>query len=282
MVLVHVKRGDKNEFLYETTVRTLNDTLIRELCYVNNMRLRLAVLADALPALGRHGVAKSPNEQGIDKYQEGNDTKQRGEFYEEDSLGLRTGEGVSPQLMETLVKVAEDAKQYIASKHQIERKVCMNKATLEEKLMNIRGAVMMAFPMGLPPYDPVKQLLDSADVEDALAENSAVLEVMPEDTSELWWAGKQFFRDQCVGDLVGKNEKTKVIVKLQKKGGGMPGREPAVSEDERKAMMAYYFKKQEELKALAEDDAEEYMTSSWADPGALKNALRGTKTIRPF
>lgn len=30
------------------------------------------------------------------------------------------------------------------------------------------------------------------------------------------------------------------------------GREPGVSEDEKKAMMAYYFKKQEELKALAE------------------------------
>ena len=35
-------------------------------------------------------------------------------------------------------------------------------------------------------------------------------------------------------------------------GDSTTGREPGVSEDEKKAMMAYYFKKQEELKTLAE------------------------------
>ncbi|KAJ0395535.1 hypothetical protein ATCC90586_006761 [Pythium insidiosum] len=282
MVLVHVKRGDKNEFLYETTGAASNDALIRELCAVNNARLRLQALADALPSLAKFGVAKSPNEQGLDQYQEGNESKPRGEFYEPDPLGLRTGEGVGPQLTEVLTAVAEDAKQYLNSKLQIDLKVCMKQDVLNEKLMNIRGAVMMAFPMGLPPHDPIKLLLDSPSVEDALAESSSVLEVTPEDTTELWWAGKQFFRDQRVRDLVGKNEKTKIIVKLQKKGAGMPCREPAVSEDERKAMMAFYFKKQEELKKLADDDAEDYMASSWADPKALKNSLRGTNNIRPF
>ena len=65
-------------------------------------------------------------------------------------------------------------------------------------------------------------------------------------------SGKEFRRDQSVGDRVGHNEKTRVTCKLQKPGSGPPGREPAVSEDERKAMMAYYFKRQEELKRLAE------------------------------
>ncbi|TMW58017.1 hypothetical protein Poli38472_013491 [Pythium oligandrum] len=282
MVVVHVKRGDKNEFLYETKVLTSNDALIRELCAVNNTRLRLQALTDAVPLLAKHGVAKAPTEQGLDQYQEGHESNQRGEFYEADPLGLRTGEGVGPQLTQVLTQVAEDAKQYLNSKLQVDLKVAMSQQVLQEKLMNIRGAVMMAFPMGLPAYDPIKLLLDTDNVEEALAESSAVLEVTPEDTTELWWAGKQFFRDQNVCDLVGKNEKTKIVVKLQKKGGGMPAREPAVSEDERKAMMAFYFKKQEELKQLAEDDAEDYMTSSWANPKALKNSLRGTNNIRPF
>lgn len=282
MVLVHVKRGDKNEFLFETTCDTSNDSLIRELCWINNTRLRLAALADALPGLAKHGVAKSPNEQGLDQYQEGYESKQRGEFYEPDPLGLRTGEGVGQHLTETLTQVAEDARQYLNSQRQIDLKVCMNRDKINEKLMNIRGATMMAFPMGLPNYDPVKSLLDIEEVEDALAESSSALEIMSEETAELWWAGKQFFRDQFVRDLIGKNEKTKIIVKLQKRGGGMPSREPAVSEDERKAMMAFYFKKQEELKKVAEDDDDDYMTSSWADPKALKNSLRGTHAIRPF
>lgn len=285
MVVVHVKRGDKNEFLYETSTTMANDVLIRELCRINNLRLQLGALADALPALGTHGVAKHPQAQGLDQYEEDADRKQRGEFYEADPLGLRTGEGVSAQLKDVMARVAEDAKQYLNSQTQIARKVAMDAAVLCDKIANIRGAVMMAFPMGLPPHDPIKLLLDATvapDIEAALSETSSAQEVTAEDTAELWWAGKQFFRDQLVRDIVGKNEKTKVIAKLQRKGGGMPCREPGVSEDERKAMMAFYFKKQEELKKAADDDAEDYMTSSWADPKALKNSLRGTNHIRPF
>lgn len=80
------------------------------------------------------------------------------------------------------------------------------------------------------------------------------MEVLDEDTAGLWMAGKEFRRDQgqTVGDRVGKNEKTRIMCKLQKPGAGPPGREPGVSEEERKAMMAFYFKRQEELKRLAE------------------------------
>nr|CCA22494.1 conserved hypothetical protein [Albugo laibachii Nc14] len=282
MVLFHVKRGDKNEFLHEATVDTRNEDLICELCYLNNTRIRLSALADALPDLGRFGMALKPNEQGLDTFQEVNETKERGQFYEDDPLGLRTGEGVSPQLRETMAKVSEDAKQFLNSKQQIQMKKCTTRHELEEKLMNIRGAVMMAFPMGLPAHDPIKNLLDRENVEEALADRAASLDVTNIENTELWWAGKQFYRDQTVRDMVGSNEKTKIIVKLQKKGGGMPSREPGVTEEEQKAMMAFYFKKQEEMKKLAEDDAEDYMASSWADPKALKNSLRGTATIRPF
>jgi hypothetical protein len=283
MVFIHVKRGENNEFLYETTVNQSNDELIRDLCYISNMRLRLSSLADALPSLAKFGVAKAPDNQGIDRYQENFSKQEKSEYYEEDPLGLRTGEGVCEQLKETIEKVAQDAKLYVTnSKTQMELKIPIKKEILEEKLQNMKGAVMMAFPMGLPSYDPIKILLETKNLEEALAESSSVLEVLPEETSELWWAGKQFYRDQQVKELVGTNEKTKIIVKLQKKGNGAPSREPGVSENERKAMMAYYFKKQEELKKITEDDTEEYMNSSWADPRALKNSLRGTNTIRPF
>ena len=40
----------------------------------------------------------------------------------------------------------------------------------------------------------------------------------------------------------GKNEKTKVVIKLQNKGSGAPVREPRVDEDTHKAMLAYYYK----------------------------------------
>ncbi len=47
-------------------------------------------------------------------------------------------------------------------------------------------------------------------------------------------------------------------------------------------MMAHYFKKQEEMKKLADEDEDDYLHSSWANPSQLKNQLRGTNHIRPF
>ena len=99
-------------------------------------------------------------------------------------------------------------------------------------------------------------------------------------TSCLWVAGKEFQRDKLVSDRLGKNEKTKVIAKLQKKGSGPPGREPVVNEEERKAMMAHYFKRQEELKRLGEADEDDYLNSEWSDTKQMKKSLQGLGNIK--
>ncbi|KAL6980450.1 hypothetical protein U1Q18_022088 [Sarracenia purpurea var. burkii] len=41
------------------------------------------------------------------------------------------------------------------------------------------------------------------------------LEVLQEDTVELLWSGKKLARDKLLCDYIGKNEKTKIILKLQ-------------------------------------------------------------------
>ena len=76
----------------------------------------------------------------------------------------------------------------------------------------------------------------------------ASLHVLDEDTAQLWWAGKELQRTKKLSEYVGRNEKTKIIAKLQKKGKGAPAREPIVSEEEQKRMMAYAYRKQEEFK----------------------------------
>ena len=68
------------------------------------------------------------------------------------------------------------------------------------------------------------------------------------DTAQLWWAGKQLDRSKLLRDYVGRNEKTKIVTKLQKKGQGAPGREPVFSAEEQRTMMALAHKKQEEMK----------------------------------
>lgn len=124
--------------------------------------------------------------------------------------------------------------------------------------------------MGLPDYDPIKLSLEG---KEEIEGTSASLTYLDPETCTLWWAGKEFPRNKTLGDRVGKNEKTMIVAKLQKKGQGPPQRQPAISEDERKQMMAMYYKKKEELKELAEDDNDDYLQSQWADPKALKSAL---------
>ena len=133
---------------------------------------------------------------------------------------------------------------------------------------------MMCYPMGLPEWDTVRLTIEGID---GLEGSAAGQELLHSDTAELWISSRCLDRSpgQTIADRLGRNEKTKVIAKLQKPGAGAPGREAGVSEEEKKAMMAYYFKKQEELKKLSENDEDDYLHSSWADPKQLQRSLRG-------
>jgi hypothetical protein len=126
--------------------------------------------------------------------------------------------------------------------------------------------------MGLPEWDTVRLTIEGLQGLDGTAAGN---ECLDPDTAELWIASRNLERNQVLSDRLGRNEKTKVIAKLQRPGAGAPGREPGVSEEERKAMMAFYFKKQEEMKKLADNEEDAYLNSSWADPKALQRSLRG-------
>ena len=58
--------------------------------------------------------------------------------------------------------------------------------------------------------------------------------------------------EKTLEDYVGKNEKTKIVIKLTKKGGQAPGREQQMSEEQKKQMMAWQYRKQEEMKVFME------------------------------
>ena len=131
--------------------------------------------------------------------------------------------------------------------------------------------------MGLPEFDTVRLTIEG---EGGLDGTAAGQQLLDEDSCELWISSRNLERSQSVADRLGRNEKTKVIAKMQKAGGGAPGREPGVSEEERKAMMAFYFKKQEEAKKMAENSEDDYLHSAWADPKQLQRSLRGHSAVK--
>jgi hypothetical protein len=277
MVKVHVKLTDADQFLFETTCAETNAGLITKLVEIWNLRHALSMLADAVDGLSKWGPSKPPDARGLDDIEEqAGKVVEKGAHYTADPQGNRTGNPPGPELAETLQRCAADCRA-VVGKQQVARKVNLTRDLLDEKVDNVRGAVMMAYPMGLPVYDLVRSMLEGGD----LAAPGMTQQAFDPATATLWWAGKEFPRGKCVGDRLGRNEKTKIVVKIQTTDArGAPAREPAVSEAERKAMMAHYFKKQEEQKRMAEDDDNNYLASTWADSKALKSSLLGTKNIK--
>ncbi|CAF1069291.1 unnamed protein product [Adineta steineri] len=280
MVKLHIKHGDESQFLYETTTNTPIDNLTNQIALIYNGRLKVHRICNEMSMLAKHGVTLPVNMQGLTDEQitelklkdEYADTciPMDGYVEEEDGTGRRNGRAPTEKMRSILERTIQEAKDKI-SKKLVQADQCVTCDQVNEALQQLKGAVMIVYPMGLPPYDPVE--LEFKNQEE-LEGTQDSLDVIPEPDMSLWFSGKEMQRGKLLSDFVGKNEKTKVIVKIQKKGNSAPARERVVSEEEQKQMMAYYYRKQQELKKLEENEDHSYMDSEWADSSALKRSFQ--------
>eukprot|EP00756_Hemistasia_phaeocysticola_P011524 Hpha_TRINITY_DN15125_c3_g3::TRINITY_DN15125_c3_g3_i2::g.126479::m.126479 len=168
-------------------------------------------------------------------------------------------------------------------------------AEYQERAEALKGCAIILFPaetsgrhhikgQDLSPVEYMCKMLDDEDCEDcdhwrillALIDEGARHEDMYNvGGTQLWWAGKQLHREDLLAKYTGKNEKTKLVMKITKQGGHAPAREPAINGETQKDMMAYYYKKQEEQKKLLEDEDISHGNAQWADPRGLKNHFQG-------
>ncbi|ODM91579.1 hypothetical protein Ocin01_15102 [Orchesella cincta] len=174
-----------------------------------------------------------------------------------------------------LIRACEEVRGKI-SKKLVDSSTPLTRAVVHEQLDYLRGAVMIVYPMNLPPYDPIRMELEGRE---DLGGTHDSLQVIAREEAELWFCGKQIFPGKLLEEFIGKNEKTKVVVKLQKGGSGPPAREPVMSEEERKALMMYAYRKQEEQKKLEDDEDDNHLGSEWADGGQLKRQFQGLRNI---
>ncbi|XXQ34497.1 Ubiquitin-like domain-containing protein [Plasmodiophora brassicae] len=257
MVLLHVKRGDDDEFLVECSCGDPGQDVLAMIVSLHNRRRVLAFLADNVDALAEYGPMRPEEERGLEGTA--------------DPTGVRCGVPPQPGYVQTLQRVAKDA-HALVDKKQAEKRVVLKPEHLEECEMNIRGAVAIAYPMGLPECDVLRQWVDDRlDLSGTLVSKN----IMELDESALWFAGKRISTGDPLGKAIGSNEKTKVVVRLQRLSSGAPVREPAVDKETQKAMMAYYHKKQEEQKRLEEDNQDSYLNSDWANPKQYKQHFQG-------
>uniref|UniRef100_A0A8L0DV12 Cilia and flagella associated protein 298 n=1 Tax=Oncorhynchus mykiss TaxID=8022 RepID=A0A8L0DV12_ONCMY len=254
MVQLHVKRGDESQFLFSTSVDVPLETLTQQVTAIYNTRLKVDRICSEFPELVDHGVTLPPNMQGLtdeqivdlklkDEWEE-RCVPSGGPEFNKDEIGRRNGHAPNQKMKEVLRNTMEEAKAII-SKKQAVAGVCVTMETVKEALDQLRGAVMIVYPMGLPPHDPIRMELE--DQED-LSGTQASLQVIPVEEAQLWWAAKELHRGKKLQDYIGKNDKTKIVVKIQKRGQGAPAREPVVTEEQQKQMMMHHYKRQQELK----------------------------------
>ncbi|XP_007247301.2 cilia- and flagella-associated protein 298 [Astyanax mexicanus] len=286
MVQLHVKRGEESQFLFNTTADIPIETLIQQITDIYNSRLKVDRICSEIPELADHGITLPPNMQGLtddqiidlklkDEWEE-RCTPSGGAEFNKDEIGRRNGHAPNERMKTVLRKTLEEAKALI-SKKQVQANVCVTMDLVKEALDQLRGAVMIVYPMGLPPHDPIRMELEN---KEDLSGTQASLQVLSEEEAQLWWASKEMQRGKKLQDYTGKNEKTKIVVKLQKRGEGAPSREPLVSQEDQKQMMLNYHRRQEELKKLDEAEDDSYLQSEWSDRQALKRQFQGLSNIR--
>lgn len=286
MVKLHIKKGDESQFLYETTVELPIDELVKDVCAIHNGRLKVQRICAEMEELAEHGITLPPNMQGLTEEQV-EELKLKDEWADKcvpqggvrenkDPIGRRNGQAPTEKMAEMMKKTTKEAKDMI-SKKKAEANVCVTQATVKEALDILRGAVMIVYPMNLPPHENVRLELEN---QEDLTGTQASTEVLEEDNTSIWFSGKEMLRGKQLKDFIGKNEKTKIVAKIQKRGLGAPGREPVVTEDEQKKMMAYYYKKQEEFKKLEAESEDTYLDSPWSDSNQLKRQFHGMNNIK--
>lgn len=293
MVFLKIKTGQEHIFNHETPIDTPVETATAEIVKIHNHRLKLMRICDEMGQLAKHGVQIKPDMMGLTPDQivelklvdelSSSCVPSTG-FGEEckDDVGRRCGRPPRVDMKNIIARTIAEAASAIV-KNQSK---AMTFDMVDEHVSNLRGAVMIVYPMGLPPYDHIKLEFDNEE-EEAISGTQGSKAII-NDGGSLWFASKQMQNDQgkLLSDYVGKNDRSRVVVKVQKRNSqGAPAREPQMSESEHKNLMSRMYRRQEEMKKLAEEaefDQDSYLDSQWADSNALKKQFQGLGNLKGF
>lgn len=196
-------------------------------------------------------------------------------------------------LKHLLLGPAEEAERYLALERCMDLKLETTEEELAALIATVKGGVTIVFPAecsGPHALQNLSAVLDNDDAPDpekskahrilSVIDDGATTEDIMQGTVVMWWSGKPLDRAADLAKYTGKNDKTKLVVKLAKEGASAPPREPAIDAKTQNEMMAFWYRKQEEQKKLVEDEDLSYGNSEWADSKGLKNQLLGLEGVK--
>ncbi|KAL7642626.1 UNVERIFIED_CONTAM: hypothetical protein RMT77_007190 [Armadillidium vulgare] len=267
MVILHVKRESESSFLYETNLDTLVEDTIKSLVEVYNGRLKVERIC-----LGIENILDSAVEASISEDLENTNLNEEPPPCDQPEKEKRYNKEKASTIFSKVVAEARG----IISTTQIKSNVCLSQQHIQEAVTILKGGIDIIFPNGLSLNHPLRKEFENR--EDLSGTQDEKLILYPEMT-KIWFSSKALEEGNKLSKYFGKNEKTKVIVKLQPRGSSTPPREPVLTEEEKKSIMMYEFKRREELKKLEEDEDNSYLDSEWADNLHLKKAFHGVNKI---
>lgn len=261
MVVIHCKRlpkeeysKDFDEFLYQTPNTTNVGEATDAVQRMQNMRVRLKWMVAAARQLAKDSCPDA--------------------------------------MRHCLVGPSDDADRYLALE-RCDQRLQTTFEELEQYIAALKGGVMMVYPEQCSGTDALPRLtamLDNESVSDAdrakvhrilsIIDDGAATDDILQGPVVMWWSGKPLAREAELQKFTGKNDKTKIVVKLAKDGASAPPREPAVDAKTQSELMAHYFRKQEAEKKMIEDDDISYGNSEWANDKGLKGQLLGMNNVK--
>ena len=285
MVLLHFKIAEKNQFIYSVPATTPITDIIKGAVEINNLRCKIDTLCMVTEELIKHGPLKPEEYRGLketENLDENIEPQYRakktpfpekvGTKYNEDKTNQRTGWILEDDINKKIMEAVKEAKEYLDPKRAESRKITTSDE-LNKLIQLMYGGVMIGYPAyhGLGEWEPCRVIFE--DKSDILKKDEPNQDYVQFDTTCLWYAGKELERGKLLSDYIGKNEKTKVVVKFTKKGSGAPVREPLIDKETHSKMLQYYYKKQEEEKKLQNENEDSYLDSQWADPKQMEKQL---------
>ena len=208
--------------------------LVNELMEVCNMRVKLDHICQGVEELAKLGIIKPEELRGLTTVETikgalemmPQEQRLKYDFFDhprevpsnmrvvEDKQGFRWGLIHAPHLQDMLLAEVLKARTYL-HKNQVALKDTIHLKGLQTLFDNLKGAVMIAYPgyYGLPDYEPVKQILENLyEYDHRVNDNFDYFK--NSDDLQIWWAGKEFQKGKQLKDHVGKNEKTKIIIRI--------------------------------------------------------------------
>lgn len=191
-----------------------------------------------------------------------------------------------------LLGPAEESERYL-SLDRAGKDLFSDQAEIDTFIATFKGAVTMLFPSECSGADAVRRLTAIVDSEDgsdeekskahrilSILDDGATTDAILRGPASMWWSGRCLDSTCDFAKYLGRNEKTKITVKLTAVGAPAPPREQAFDQKTQAALMAHYYKKEQEAKKLIEDDDISFGNSEWANPKGLKNQLLGMENIK--